>query len=97
VLLTEKIQRKEPNVNFLKPLFVLERFAVMFREKTEVNKTQLQLQSKLRWNLFNKYLQVLVEKKFLIYRKENRVEIYSMTEQGRKFFSILTILLNCLK
>jgi predicted transcriptional regulator len=96
-MMKEKAESEEQITNFLKPVFILERFAIAFREKTEINKTQLQLQSRLRWNSFNKYLQLLVDKEFLEYGKEGRVEIYSLTKQGRKFFSILVIFLGCLK
>lgn len=97
ILLTEKMHTKEQNTSFLKPLFVLERFGAAFRDKTEVNKTQLYLITKLRWNSFNNYLDWFVSKDFIGCRKESGTESYHMTENGRKILSILTILLSCIR
>lgn len=83
--------------HLLKPVFILKRFSDAFGQATEINKTKLQLQTGLRWNLFNKYLILLVSKEFLQCRREIKVEFYSLTEQGRKFFSIMMIFLVCLK
>lgn len=92
-----RLQSEEQIANFLKPIFILDRFASAFSERTELNKTQLQLLSKLRWDSFNNYLDWLIAKEFLQCRKEGRVEIYSLTEQGRITFNILATFIDCLK
>jgi len=87
----------DPEIKFLKSIFIFERFAIAFSKNTEINKTQLQLQSRLCWNLFNKYLNLFLRKDFIQCRKDGRVEIYSLTESGIKFFSILNVFLGCIK
>lgn len=89
-------ESNEPE-KFLKPLFIMERFASAFRDKSEINKTELQLLTKLRWDIFSKYADLLVAKRLLLRRKTHRMEAYTMTEHGRKFFGIVAICLDCLK
>lgn len=61
------------------------------------NKTDLQLITKLRWDLLSKYVDLLVAKEFLSCRKTPKMTTYAMTERGRKFFGIVIICLDCLK
>lgn len=95
--MNEIMSELEGPENFLKPLFIMERFASAFRDKSEINKTELQLLTKLRWNLLSKYVNLLVSKGFLLRRKTPKMIMYTMTERGRKFFSIVMICLGCLK
>jgi predicted transcriptional regulator len=91
-----KVQSDEQAVNFLRPLYILERFATVFRERSEVNKTQLQLLTKLRWDSFNNYLHWLIDRGFVKHRKEGKGEIYYLTERGRESLNILTTFIGCL-
>jgi len=50
-MLTEQ-KSSDPETKFLKSIFIFERFAIAFSQNTDINKTQLQLQSRLCWNLF---------------------------------------------
>ncbi|HET8719756.1 MAG TPA: winged helix-turn-helix domain-containing protein [Candidatus Nitrosotenuis sp.] len=93
----KKEKPEEDAGDLLKPMFILKRFSDAFGKETEINKTSLQLQTRLRWNSFNRYLSLLVSKGFLHCRREDKVEFYSLTNQGRKFFSIMMIFLICLK
>ncbi len=95
-MLTEQ-KTNDPEIKFLKSIFIFERFAIAFSKNTEINKTQLQLQSRLCWNLFNKYLNLFLKKGYLQCKREGRVETYSLTESGIKFFNILNIFLRCIK
>lgn len=82
------------NENNFKSLLVLNRFAGAFRTQTNLNKTQLHLQSKLRWDLYNKYLNWLLQKEYVKCQVTNGVEHYSLTETGQKMFNILAIFLS---
>jgi predicted transcriptional regulator len=76
---------------------VLERFSAAFQNNSSPNKTQMHLKTRLRWDSFSKYLELLLEKEFLEYRTVNSVQCYSMTERGVKMFHILTIFSQCFK
>lgn len=95
-MITEQ-KTEDHEIKFLKSIFIFERFAIAFSKNTEINKTHLQLQSRLCWNLFNKYLDLFLRKGFIQCRKDGRVENYSLTESGIKFFSILNVFLGCIK
>ncbi|MEM2159721.1 MAG: winged helix-turn-helix domain-containing protein [Candidatus Nitrosotenuis sp.] len=92
-----KQETDSSEIKFLKSIFIFERFSIAFSKNTEINKTQLQLQSRLCWNLFNKYLDLFLRKGFIQCRKDGRVENYSLTESGIKFFNILNVFLGCIK
>ena len=81
------------NENHFKSLIVLGRFADAFRGQTHLNKTQLHLQSRLRWDLYKKYLDWLLQRGFVKYDVINNVEHYSLTQNGEKMFNILGIFL----
>jgi len=95
MLVKNKINDSE--MKLLKTLVIFERFAIAFSNNAEINKTHLQLQSRLCWNLFNRYLDLFLKKGYLKCEKGRRSEVYSLTEEGIKFFNILNIFLNCIK
>jgi len=82
------------NENNFKSLLVLDRFAEAFRTQTYLNKTQLHLQSKLRWDLYNKYLNWLLQKEYVKCQIKDGIENYSLTEAGQKMFNMLGIFLS---
>lgn len=82
------------NENNFKSLLVLNRFADAFRTQTYLNKTQLHLQSKLRWDLYNKYLNWLLYKEYVQCQVKDGIEQYSLTQTGEKMFNILAIFLS---
>ncbi len=96
-MLLTKLPSEDYVANFLKPIYVLERFGAAFRDKSELNKTQLQMVTKLRWDSFNNYLNWLMAKEFLQYRKQDKTETYFLTEKGRKSLNILAIFIACIK
>jgi predicted transcriptional regulator len=71
----------------------MESFGILFREKTAVNKTELYLVTRLGWYSFNKYLEWFVSKDLIRHKNEDGVNMYYMTERGRKVLNILAILL----
>lgn len=82
---------------FLKPLFKMERFGILFREKTSANKTELYTVTRMGWYPFNDYLDWFVSKDFIRCEKEEGIDMYYMTERGRKALTILATLLGIIK
>lgn len=96
-MLEEKIDIREQNEKFLKPIFILGRFGAAYRTRSEITKTKLQLLTNLRWDALDKYVDWLIYNEFLQCKKVGRNKTYIMTEQGRKALTILATFVGCLK
>jgi predicted transcriptional regulator len=75
----------------------MERFGIIFHEKTSINKTELYLITRLGWYSFNEYLDWFISKDFIRHKKMEGVDMYYMTESGRNVFTILATLLGVIK
>ncbi len=65
---------------------VLARIVNLFSDKSTVKKTQLQLASKLRWDLFSKYWDWLQEHDFI--QCSEHKNNYALTPRGNELFSL---------
>ena len=64
---------------------VLVRIVNLFSDKSAVKKTQLQLASKLRWDLFSKYWYWLQEQDFI---QSTDINDYTLTPRGSELASL---------
>lgn len=81
---TETYIVKNDLTDFLPDMKVLERMACSFKEQNAVKKTQLQLASKLRWDLFSKYWDWLQSKGFL----QNNEDKFVLTPKGNEMITL---------
>ncbi len=90
-------QKHDKSTNFKADPEVLYRFAVAFRDKTVLNKTQLHTYSKLRWDLHCKYVEWMVQKHYVKDQLAGNIKCYTLTESGMKMCNITAFFLGCLK
>lgn len=83
--------------SFLKPLEILSRFVEVYQERSELNKTNLQILTKLRWDSLNNYLGWMVDRELVQTKMEGNTRTFCLTEKGRKSLHILAIFLSTLK
>jgi len=67
---------------------VLVRIVNLFSDKSIVKKTQLQLASKLRWDLFSKYWEWLHTHDFIQCVDPTKKNDYALTPKGNEMFSL---------
>ena len=75
---------KNDLADFMPDMKVLERMVCSFKEQNVVKKTQLQLASKLRWDLFSKYWEWFQSKGFL----QNDDDKYILTPKGNEMITL---------
>ena len=74
---------------------VLVRIVNLFSDKSTVKKTQLQLASKLRWDLFSKYWDWLQEHDFIQSIDCKNKNDYTLTSKGNELFSLFLKYYEC--
>jgi predicted transcriptional regulator len=74
---------------FRTDVLVLKRFASSFHTNTYVKKTNLQLESRLRWNSFIRYLEWLNENNYICPQDREGSKVYVLTDNGKKMFDKL--------
>ncbi|MDE1767068.1 MAG: hypothetical protein KGI27_12480 [Thaumarchaeota archaeon] len=76
---------------------ILRRFVSIFYECGFVTKTHLHLASRLRWDLFTKYLEWLQSNNYVIYMPNGGIRTYVLTQAGIEMSQKLIAFLDCVK
>ena len=76
---------------------IIERFAEAFYNNGTMKKTHLHLVSRLRWDLFIKYLDWLESNDLIAYYSNGKNNNYALTDLGKETFDKLTAFLKCIR